>query len=404
MMRNKPCRIRLTGAMIAAVLLLSACGASAPVAISTGSSNASRPQIILTPSAGAPNSAVNVDGSGFPVNAHIELKISSSTLPSESQPIGEVVADDNGQFKLIFIIPPTWSDGKPIGDGGLVLSGTTSDSSVTASAQYQVQAETPSAQSTRSSADTGSVSGSTAPKINLTPDSGGPGTRVELTGNDFPVDTAIDVHIGLSDAGVSSQPYATGISDRYGNVVLQFAIRDALPDGTALKRSRLVIEATTKDGGAKARADFNYSPVPSVSQTEPNTAPIVLTSAAITGDLSSTLVSTSTTGTGAQYYAGPINVSIDFLNSLLRDPSGNSSVTYLSDRLRAEITNNWVLPTGLGVQPGYSSFEVVFLSKSDEGVVIKATLTYETGASIRDFTLTKTGDAWRIDKVVSGSR
>lgn len=401
MMHYRNCRIRFTGAMIAALLLLSACGANTTVATSTGSSTVSGPQITVTPNAGALNTAVTIDGSGFPANARVNLHINPSIQTGESQSVGEVVAGDSGQFRLILIMPLTWSDGKPIGQGGLILSATTADGSATASAQYQVQIETAPTLPTLSSADTGSQSNNSAPVVVLRPDSGGPGTRVELSGTNYPVDTIVEVHIGLSGAAPNLQPYATGRSDSYGNVTLQVQIPDNLPVSTELKHTRLDIVVSTRDGVAKTQAVFNYYPAPSVS---PNTAPVALTSVASSSDLTSTQTSTATTGSSVQNYSEPVNVSIDFLYSLLRDPSGNSSVVYLSDRLRTEITNNWALPTGLGVQPGYSSFEVVFLSKSEDGVVIKATLTYESGASIRDLTLVKVGDTWRIDKVVSGSR
>jgi hypothetical protein len=99
----------------------------------------------------------------------------------------------------------------------------------------------------------------------------------------------------------------------------------------------------------------------------------------------------------------PIKTSVDFLNSLLRDPSGASSLVYLSQRLRTDITNNWVLPTGLGVQPGYNSFIVVQIGKTDDSVLVQATMTYESGASVRNFTLIPEGGNWRIDRIVAGS-
>jgi hypothetical protein len=77
-------------------------------------------------------------------------------------------------------------------------------------------------------------------------------------------------------------------------------------------------------------------------------------------------------------------------------------VSYLSQRLRTEISENWVLPTGLGIQPGYNSFEVAMVSRDDNTTVLQATLTYESGASIRTLTMVKEGPNWRVDRVVAG--
>ncbi len=393
----------LTGVMMAALLLLSACGTNTPAANGTGSSATPSPQITLTPGSGTTNSAVTINGSGFPANAHVLLGVASSSQPTMTQSIGEIVAGETGQFTLIFMIPRTLANGKALAENQLLITGRTADGSIAVSAPFQVIDPAPLARNASPGGDTGTAVAVAPPKITVDPSSGGPGTLVSVTGANFPVDSMLRVHLGITSGAASSQPYASGVSDGYGNVSLHFTIPDSLSSGLVLRRGRLVIEVSTSDGSAKAAAGFEYYP------PSPTPVPVANTpGGAITGTAGSTVLTdtqalTATPGSGTQLYQEPINVSIDFLNSLLRDPTGNSSVVYLSNRLRDEIANNWALPTGLGIQPGYSSFEVVFISRSNDGVVIKATMTYESGASIRNLTLIREKGSWRIDKVISGS-
>ena len=189
--------------------------------------------------------------------------------------------------------------------------------------------------------------------------------------------------------------------------------------------SILTFSAATLDEQVKASADFRDLSSPASAMTaqasSPSTPvrlpvtqdPSILATEEIPVNIATRTVSASPafTGTSAPVVdasspviSDSLKTSVDFLYSLLRDPTGTSSVPYLSQRLRADIENNWALPTGLGIQPGYNSFEVILLSKTEDNVMIQATLTYESGASLRNFTLIKENDHWRIDQIVAGSR
>jgi hypothetical protein len=267
------------------------------------------------------------------------------------------------------------------------------------------------------------------PQLSLRPSEGMPNTQVIVEGSGFP--EQVRVRIGLSPQDTPRHITYIGevSSDDKGHFSILYVVPDIWPDGSPVDDAVLTFSAITLDEQVKANADFHdlsslapamtaranqtstpthlaTSSVPSASVTDMadaesprNTAtrspngnqPAMGTSAPFV-DASSPIISDS------------IKTSVDFLYSFLHDPTGASSTIYLSQRLRADIENNWALPTGLGIQPGYNSFEVVLLSKNDESVMIQASLTYETGASLRNFTLIKEEDHWRIDQIVAGSR
>jgi len=226
-----------------------------------------------------------------------------------------------------------------------------------------------------------------------------------VRGTGFPSSVEVVIRLGLPGSGAMSQVYASAMSDNAGNVTVVFLMPAAWPDGKPIAEKRLAIVAVTTDGSARALAEFAYN---QANETGSPDAPVELTASATSSQTTSPPLTTSRPIVQPEGTAGfsqePINVTVDFLNSLLRDPSGASSVTYLSQRLHAEISANWILPTGLGIQPGYNSFEVTLFSNSQDSVVIQTALTYESGASIRNFTMIKEAGTWRIDKVVSGSK
>jgi hypothetical protein len=244
------------------------------------------------------------------------------------------------------------------------------------------------------------------PKITAMPLVVGMGTQVTVSGSGFPGHTTIVVRLGLPGPGAGPRQYASSMSTADGYVTLIFPFPTKWPDGKVMDEKTIVVVASTEDGHISAMTAIQNVTGNTTITPQPDAGGLTPTPVSVkplvTSQVTQSISATIDAGTSA--FQEPINASVDFLNSLLRDPSGASSVGFLSQRLRAEISNNWVLPTGLGIQPGYNSFVVELLSKGDTAVVVQATLTYESGASVRNFTMIKEGDYWRIDNVVAGSR
>ncbi|HEY3342144.1 MAG TPA: hypothetical protein VGK81_09010 [Anaerolineae bacterium] len=267
------------------------------------------------------------------------------------------------------------------------------------------------------------------PQLVLKPSAGTSNTQVVVEGTGFPEQTRVRVGLSPQDASQIRIYIGEVDSNDKGQFTMVYILPGIWPDGSPMDDPVLTFSAATLDEQVKASADLQdlsstvstltaragvpATPVqlqvtkdPSPLATGAAGAPPIDNAATQTVSAEQTLTGTSTPNVNASssVVSDSIQTSVDFLYSLLRDPTGTGSVTYLSQRLRADIENNWALPTGLGIQPGYNSFEVVLLSKTDTSVLIQATLTYESGASLRNFMLIKEGDHWRIDQIVAGSR
>jgi hypothetical protein len=392
--------------ILLSVIVLTACGQPQPPnGAGAQGAKGTGPRIALTPTTGAPNSPVTIDGAGFPLNTQIQIGFNSTTETRNPIQIGEVMANGTGEFKLIYIIPRTWQDGALITDDGLNITATSNDRSISVSALFNVTSIPGQTLAPPKHGTVTQPSMQGLPMISIAPPSGAAGTSVVVHGTGFPESTEVVIRMGIPGSGAMAQVYARTSSDNAGIVTVSFAIPAAWPDGKPIVEKHVVIVATTADGNSRALAEFSYNHLNDLGSPSP---PIALTASstvnpATSAPLATTRPITKPEGT-AVFSPEPINTSVDFLNSLLRDPSGASSVAYLSQRLRSEISANWVLPTGLGIQPGYRAFQVTLLNNGEGSVVIQATLTYESGASVRNFTLIKEGVDWRIDKVVSGSR
>jgi hypothetical protein len=378
-------------ALLAVSALLTACSGVASTASKT--SPPSTPRLTLTPSQGPLNTELSIEGSGFPVAAPVRITMGEVEATRPAQFIGQVAANERGAIKLAFILPSLWSDGTPITERQLRFTALVSQSD----AVYADYTNTSAPAQTRIAA---SGEGDPRAKITLSPATGTVNTRVIVNGVGFSPNNRVSARIGVVGAGAGPQEYANAVSSGEGTVSMILMIPSVWPDGRKLSEPQIVIMLSSDDGRSRAVAEFSLSPATALTATSlAPVAPNTTASSPVVTRTTNPLSSDAPTPASPE----PIQTSIDFLYSLLRDPSGASSVAYLSQRLRTEISNNWALPTGLGIQPGYTSFEVVMLNKADDKVVMQATLTYESGASVRDLTLTKEGNNWRIDQVVAGS-
>ena len=396
----------LVHSILLSVMVLAACG-QVPVPDSTSASNlpGSGPRIGLSPVSGVPNTPVTIEGEGFSPQLRLAISISSASSAKEILQIGEVIAGSTGQFRLILIIPQSWPDGTPTSQDGIKITAATVDSSVIVSSVFLfTDADGKVINSATSGNSTQSTTAGIKPQITVNPPGGNAGTTILIDATGYPPSTDLVVRLGLPGAGAFPQTYAGGTTDVNGSASLSLSIPDSWPDGKPISEKQIVILVTSADGAARSLAEFTYGLAATSGATKSTgTISATVTSPKPGISISGTPPLPAVDGSG-HFSQEPINVSVDFLTSLLRDPSGTGSIAFLSQRLRTEISTNWVLPTGLGIQPGYSSFEVALLASSESNAVIQATMTYESGASTRNFTMIRENGTWKIDKVVSGAK
>ena len=111
---------------------------------------------------------------------------------------------------------------------------------------------------------------------------------------------------------------------------------------------------------------------------------------------------TPTTGPGALSPAAASDVVLAFLGALEKDPSGASSVQYLSQRLQAQLQQSGKpVVSLLGVQNMYSAYraDAAISRGGGRAATVRATLTYGAGPVQRLFTLVPEGGAWKIEDI-----
>jgi hypothetical protein len=98
----------------------------------------------------------------------------------------------------------------------------------------------------------------------------------------------------------------------------------------------------------------------------------------------------------------PAQLVRDFLASLQDDPSGKSSLPYLSQALQADVQSGHPLATILGIEDMYPSFGVSSVQTNDAGdrATVEVTLNYARPIQ-RVFVLIQEEDVWRIDTIIA---
>jgi hypothetical protein len=97
---------------------------------------------------------------------------------------------------------------------------------------------------------------SDVPVIVLSPQSGGANTQVVVTGENFPVGTAVTLRLGPPDVGATPFSYASGAAGGDGRFTMSFHVPAAWPDGMPITEAVLTVIALNDDGSVKATAPF----------------------------------------------------------------------------------------------------------------------------------------------------
>ncbi len=231
---------------------------------------APNPYIDVNPSSGGPGTQITVRGGGFPANQAVDIYLAGVVRASEASAVPPVVTrttDGNGNFTASFAMPATWPDGSAIATGKIIVLAATSGFGVQASDAFDFFA-TPS-----------------NPSINLSPTSGGAGTRVTASGAGFPASAPVAVYLATLDSAVgtgATQQYVAGMTDAAGRYSLAFTMPATWPDGGQVTQDKIVVTVALPDFSVSASSVFAYliagpTATPTATPTPTNTPPVAPT-------------------------------------------------------------------------------------------------------------------------------
>jgi Flp pilus assembly protein TadD len=114
---------------------------------------------------------------------------------------------------------------------------------------------------------------------------------------------------------------------------------------------------------------------------------------------------TPTSQPGGLPVADASQVVLAFLGSLEKNPSGSSSIQYLSQQLKAQVQGGRPIPSLLGVQNIYRAYhaDAAVSRGGGRAATVRVTLTYASGPVQRLFTLVPEDGAWKIDDIAESN-
>jgi hypothetical protein len=144
------------------------------------------------------------------------------------------------------------------------------------------------------------------------------------------------------------------------------------------------------------------APTTSGTATTETTTAVTSSAAAVTStESTATAHKTPTPEPNSLPVAGAANVTLAFLAALEKDPSGTSSLQYLSTRLKGVVQSGHSVASIVGIQNMYSHYqaEAAVSRGGGRAATVNITLTYASGPVMRIVTLIPEGGAWRIDDI-----
>ena len=226
--------------------------------------------IDVNPSSGGPGTQITVRGGGFPANQTVDIYLAGVVRASEASAAPPVISrttDGNGNFTASFAMPATWPDGSAIATGKIIILAATSNFGVQASDSFDFFATPPN------------------PSINLSPTSGGAGTRITASGAGFPANAPVAVYLATLDTAVgkgATQQYVSGMTDGSGRYSLAFTMPATWPDGGQVTQDKIVVTVALPDFSVSASSVFAYltagpTATPTSTPTPTNTPPVAPT-------------------------------------------------------------------------------------------------------------------------------
>ena len=159
-----------------------------------------------------------------------------------------LTADSSGNFAASFTMPARWADGSTIPTGKMIVLAATGDFAVQSAASFDFFATPPN------------------PSINLSPTSGGAGTRVTAAGAGFPPNAPVAVYLATLDTAIGKgavQQYVSGMADSSGRYSLSFTMPSTWPNGSNVIQNKIVVTVALPDFSVSASKKTGRQPTSS---------------------------------------------------------------------------------------------------------------------------------------------
>jgi hypothetical protein len=176
----------------------------------------------ITPSSGSPGTQLQVLGLGFPANSSVTLGIGRSNNSFDI--IGTVPVDATGLFRSLATIP---LDARP------------GENWVVASLQFTSSGTNPQVISNTFVVSPIVIPGN--PLISIWPESGPPGTIIDVVASDFLPRTQVNYFLGVSEADLDL------IGSTWTEINGTFATRITIPPGALIGESWIVVAETVEE-------------------------------------------------------------------------------------------------------------------------------------------------------------
>ena len=225
------------------------------------------PYIDVSPNNVVAGSSVRISGGGFPVASTVNIYLGSLDSQEGGDAGDRLYAttntDRNGNYDTAFTMPSKWPNGRSIASGRIAVVAANRDFSYVTGGSINFTASGAPADTPTPTSTVANPTPTRAPSANASPDSGGKGTRVTMSGSGFPANVTVNAHLAKfgGNGGLASDAasYGTATTDGNGNYSFSFTMPEDWPDGKRIDDGRLLIVIATNDFGRQASAVFRYN-------------------------------------------------------------------------------------------------------------------------------------------------
>jgi len=199
-----------------------------------------QPEISLNPTTGGGGTPVTVTSVGFPAGSQVSLHLGPPEGGYSPHAYAQGIVDGTGTVTLTFAMPDNWPDGSRIKEEQLEIAVVTADGSTRASAGFDFEPIP-------------------YPLITVSPDYGGPGTQVTISGDGYRAGTIVLIKLGTSvDDAAQKTPYVETMADIRGNINVPFTMPGRWPSGLPILVRDVVVLATSADRSGYGWMGFAY--------------------------------------------------------------------------------------------------------------------------------------------------
>jgi len=114
-----------------------------------------------------------------------------------------------------------------------------------------------------------------SPAIHINPDVVSANTQMTVTGEGFPAETRVRVHLSTPNLGDTTQSYGEAVTNPEGKLAFVFPMPDRWPNGALIAEKVLVLIIANEDYSLRVTAPFNFQPAspPQPTPTIPQATP-----------------------------------------------------------------------------------------------------------------------------------